>query len=433
MKVGILTMFNGLARTYSLVNVVAEHIRMLLDEGIAVKLLVCEDINESEKSGIYLDSRIEWVKVCNRYQGKQIHWRDYSSPQTPIHATLLEEAHVVGEDLVKKLQDVDVCIMHDIHYQGWHLIHNLAVRHVSKYLPDLRFVAMTHSMPDTTQVGRQIDWPHSVRYTPMPNTVYVYPTECGLDALSRQYQVSRDKCYVLNNTLDLIGNMSEEVKYLHNQVDLISPDILMIYPARLTEAKQFEKVVMLAAAIKRVSSLSVKVIFCEFPAMDTSQEKYKSRLRDIALRGGLNDKEIVFTSEYGFTQGFNRNAIFDLFVLSNLYICPSFAESFGLTVLEAASRGNFVVLNEVVPALKELGEEIYAYFMCWNARDFDNIISVNYNTSEETYNEAHAKQIISEIRKNKIIIAKTLCRQRYSPKWVFEHQLKPLLLIKQEE
>ena len=40
MRVAILTMFNGLSATYSLVNVVAEHLKMLLDAGISTKLLV---------------------------------------------------------------------------------------------------------------------------------------------------------------------------------------------------------------------------------------------------------------------------------------------------------------------------------------------------------------------------------------------------------
>ncbi len=85
MKVGILTMFNGLSTVYSLVNVVAEHIKMLLDEGIEVKLLVCEDLNFEERKGIYLDPRIEWVRVCNHYKGEQIIWHDYSSPGKSIH------------------------------------------------------------------------------------------------------------------------------------------------------------------------------------------------------------------------------------------------------------------------------------------------------------------------------------------------------------
>ncbi|MEG2686935.1 MAG: hypothetical protein RR954_07435 [Christensenellaceae bacterium] len=43
MKVAILTMFCGLSTTYSLVNVVADHISMLLAANIPVKILVSED------------------------------------------------------------------------------------------------------------------------------------------------------------------------------------------------------------------------------------------------------------------------------------------------------------------------------------------------------------------------------------------------------
>ena len=42
MKVAILTMFTGLSPTYSLVNVVADQIAMLLQAGISVKVLVSE-------------------------------------------------------------------------------------------------------------------------------------------------------------------------------------------------------------------------------------------------------------------------------------------------------------------------------------------------------------------------------------------------------
>ena len=46
-------------------------------------------------------------------------------------------------------------------------------------------------------------------------------------------------------------------------------------------------------------------------------------------------------------------------------------------MLEAASRGNFLVLNEAVPALKELGDSLGAYFMRWDGRNF------GYDTHEK--------------------------------------------------
>lgn len=427
MKVGILTMFNGLSTIYSLVNVVADHIKMLLDEGIKVRLLVSEDLNDNERTGIFLDKRIEWVKVCNHFKGKQLTWHDYSSPSIPIHDTFMEEAETIGKDLVDKLKGLDVCMMHDILFQGWHLVHNVAVRYAAKRLPNLRFIAMTHSLPDESQFKNQVEWPHSARYSDFPNTTFVYPTECGLQSISRQYHVSIDKCHVLNNTLDITANMCEEVKELSRNVDLISPDILIVYPGRFTTGKKFEKVAMLAGALKSVSTYQVKVVFCEFPAMDIAVTEYKKSIRKKGIASGLNKEDIIFTSDYGYSEGLPRTAIFDLFTLSNLYICPSYSESFGLTVLEAASRGNYLVLNEAVPALQELGKSLGAYFLRWDARNFGFFTQESYHPSEKAYYEDHGREILLSMERNNIISAKMKVRKRYSTKWVYENQLKQLL------
>ncbi|MEI3580817.1 MAG: hypothetical protein V8Q30_13005 [Acutalibacteraceae bacterium] len=51
MKAAILTMFTGLSPTYSLVNVAADQIRMLLDAGIEVRMLVSETCPDRERTG----------------------------------------------------------------------------------------------------------------------------------------------------------------------------------------------------------------------------------------------------------------------------------------------------------------------------------------------------------------------------------------------
>ena len=429
MKVGILTMFNGLASIYSLVNVVADHIRMLLDGGEEVILFVCEDMPDNEKSGVYLDPRITWVKVCNRYKGKQINWRDYSNPNIPVHKDFMKEATEIGKDLTKKLKDLDVCIMHDIHYQGWHLVHNVAVRYAVDRLPYLRFIAVTHSLPDESQVDVQVPWPHSARYSPMKNTIYTYPTESGLPSLSRQYHVEPDRCRVLNNSLNLIGHMHPQVIDLHEKIDLLSPDILIVYPARFTRGKHFEKVAMMAGAIQTVSSYRVKVIFCEFTAIDTDADEYKQRIKRAGIHSGIDPENIIFVSDLGYSLGITREAVLNLFSLSNLFICPSMSESFGLTALEASAMGNYLVLNEAVPALKEVGDILGAYYMRWNARNFGYDTYETYHPSEKEYYEENARLIVGEIEKNGILQAKKTVRQRYSPKWVYENQLKKLLNI----
>ena len=427
MKVGILTMFNGLASIYSLVNVVADEIRMLLNQGIEVRLLVCEDLPDREKTGIYLDPRIEWVRVCNRYRGKQIQWRDYHSPSVPIHSTFMDEATVVGKDLVRKLSNLDVCIMHDIHYQGWHLLHNVAVRYAAARLPNLRVIAVTQARPEESQMYNSVSWPHSARYTPMDHTIYTYPTSCGLPSLSRQYRVDLKRCRVLNNTLDLLEYMNPQILALHEKVDLLSPDLLIVYPARFTRAKKFEKVAMLAGAMRKVSGYSTKVIFSEFPAMDTISEEYKSEIRHFGGLCGLEPDDMVFVSEQGYPMGLKRESILNLFTLSNVFLCPSCSESFGLTALEAAAMGNFLVLNEAVPALKELGDMLHAYYLRWDACNFGFNTEESYYPGELEYYEEHGKIILETLEQNPLFQAKRNVRRRYSPKWVYENQLKALL------
>lgn len=79
-------------------------------------------------------------------------------------------------------------------------------------------------------------------------------------------------------------------------------------------------------------------------------------IRTEGKKYGLPADNLLFTSDIGYPLGFPREGVMELFQLSNLFICPSYSESFGLTVLEAARRGNFLVLNQAVPALQELGE-----------------------------------------------------------------------------
>lgn len=261
----------------------------------------------------------------------------------------------------------------------------------------------------------------------MPNTTYVYPTYSGLPALAKQYNVPEGKCRVIFNSLDQISFMSDEVKLVHNAVDLLSPDILIVYPGRLTTGKKFEKVAALAGAIKKKTELSVKVVFCDFESMDIKPAVYKAVITKYGRVCGLSDEDITFTSDLGFPHGFPRKGVFELFTLSNLFICPSFSESFGLTVLEAASRGNFLVLNEAVPALEEIGKKLKAYFMRWDARNFGYDTKENYNPSEQAYYEEHGSRIVDFMRDNTTLNAKTLVRQKFSTQWIWFNQLQPLI------
>ena len=425
MKVAILTMFSGLSTTYSLVNVVADQIRMLLEAQVELKILVCETCPDEERWGVFLDPRLEWVKITNTCNGMPIVWHDYSAPAGTVHAGFYEEAEQIAGDYVRHLQDVDVCIMHDILYQGWHLVHNVAIRKAQKSLPQVRFLAFTHSLPANRP--QKLEEPFSARFTPMPNTRFVYPTYSGIEALARQYDVPQGNCAVVYNSLPLLETLSQDVQRVAESVDLLSADLLVVYPGRLTPGKRFDKVAALAGAIEHKTEQCTKVVFCDFPCADIPSNIYPRTIRMDGRKFGLEEGDLVFTSDLGYEQGFPRQGVFDLFGLSNLFLCPSYSESFGLTVLEAASRGNFLVLNEAVPALKELGDRLGAYFMRWDGRNFGYDTHEKYVPSEQAYYEEHGEAIVNLMREDRSLWAKTRTRTRYNGTWICRNQLMPLL------
>ncbi len=425
MKVAVLTMFSGLSSTYSLVNVVADQLKMLLQYGAEVKMLVCEHCPDEERRGIFKDERIQWVKITNTLNGNRIIWHDYSLPDGEVHETFFQEAEHIAQDLIKHLRDVDVCIMHDILYQGWHLIHNVAVRMAQKELGTVRFLAFTHSLP--VNRPREIKYPFSARFTGMPNTKFVYPTYSGISALAKQYDVPEGKCAVVYNTLPLLETLSPDVGRVAEHIDLLGADILAVYPGRLSPGKRFEKAAALAGAIKSGEEKNVKLVFCDFPSADIPPGIYKAMIRMEGKKYGLDAGDILFTSDVGYPEGFPRQGVLELFQLSNLFICPSYSESFGLTVLEAGSRGNFLVLNEAVPALKELGEALGAYFMRWDARNFGYDTREKYEPSERAYYEEHGKKIVKLMREDRSLNSSTVIRNKYNCEWILKNQLAPLL------
>ena len=425
MKVAILTMFSGLSTTYSLVNVVADQIKMLLDAHVTVKILVSETCADEERWGIFLDPRLEWVKITNSRNGAPIVWHDYSSPTGTVHESFYDEADHIAEDYIRQLQDVDVCIMHDILYQGWHLVHNVAIRRAQRSLPGVKFLAFTHSLP--VNRPQKLEEPFSARFTPMPNTRFVYPSYSGIGALARQYDVPQGSCAVVYNSLPLLEILSKDTQRVADSLDLLNADILIIYPGRLTPGKRFEKVSALAGAIQRKTEQHTRVVFCDFPSADIPGQVYKSIIRTEGQKFGLENDDMVFTSDLGYEQGFPREGVLELFGLSNLFLCPSYSESFGLTVLEAASRGNFLVLNEAVPALKELGDSLGAYFMRWDARNFGYDTHERYVPSEQAYYEEHGGIIVRSMREDPSLRAKTRVRTQYHGAWICRNQLMPLL------
>ena len=134
MKIGILTAFQGSDTAYSLVNVVAVQLRMLLDAGYRPVLLV--GLNFAGP-GIWDDPRVTVRKI---------------TPQT----------------LPQALNDIDVVLCHDIVFLTQHSAYGEVLRQLASERPHLAWLHWQHSRGDP-----QVE--------PCLNSWYCYPNAGDLD------------------------------------------------------------------------------------------------------------------------------------------------------------------------------------------------------------------------------------------------------------
>ena len=61
----------------------------------------------------------------------------------------------------------------------------------------------------------------------MPNTIYIYPTQSGIPALSKQYNIAEGYCKVINNSLDILECLSDDVSHVASHIDIFQQIILL--------------------------------------------------------------------------------------------------------------------------------------------------------------------------------------------------------------
>jgi glycosyltransferase involved in cell wall biosynthesis len=155
---------------------------------------------------------------------------------------------------------------------------------------------------------------------------------------------------------ELLG-LSQAGLALIQRLDLWSADLILLMPVRVTEAKNIELAIHLAAVLK-ARNVNPKIILTGPPdPHDQGNMAYFQSLLD--LRRELDvENEMRFIYESGpDAQPYivDMNVVADLYRVSDALFMPSHREGFGMPILEAGLAGLPVFSSSAVPATDELG------------------------------------------------------------------------------
>jgi len=391
MKIGILSAFNGSDSAYSLVNVVAVQLRMLLEAGYRPVLFVGMNFTGS---GIWADKRID-LRRCT------------------------------VECLPDACQDIDVMLCHDIVFLGQHAAWGEQVRKLAAARPQLAWLHWQHSRGDP-----QVE--------PCDNSWYCYPNQGDLEHVAWLNQTTLDRVRYVPHALDFdyLGWPKLAIQ-IATDCEFPFVDVAVLLPTRMDRQKQVERVVRIMAGLKR-AGLSVCLLVADAMATGDQFIEYKEELHTLAGELDLTDREVVFLSEQyqECHTGTPRKVVKALLEMSNLFIQPSNAETSSLVVLEAALAGALPIINEDFPPIHHLYQSAarlpFGSILHDTTYWHDEILpdgTIRKTEDNQLFWDDQARDLIKPMLEDQI--AAQVRRQQFKERWpskVFSDYLEPIIL-----
>lgn len=399
-KIGLFTTFSNLDRAYSLCSVVYDQLVAHVAHGYEPVLFTLPQFEGDVPKGVEVRKIVPQI-ILEPYKGTSYPetWRDDVGK---IVAAVKEHA-----------TDIDIMITHDIVFIDTYIPYNVALREAE--LP-CKFLHWIHSAPSPRKLDSlQTDNPHRNRYLLPPRSKLVYLNNDKTVAVAEMYGTFMKNVRVIYNSRDprTFWNLDPFVEKLINKYDLLSADIISVYPVstpRMMDGKQLNVVIKIHEHLKKLG-LKTKLI------VPNAHANAMAERESVNL---LANQDIIFTSREGeeYVHGVSSRVVSDLFRLSNVFIFPSISENCSLILLEAMLAGNLLVLNKDCSGFQEFGKENAIYFKMGNldmgTRNFENALK------DENYYRDMALIIRSEWEISKPLQAKRRALQVFNYDSIFE-------------
>ena len=449
-KISIFSTFYNIDNAYSLCNCVEDQIRMFVDNGYKIKLLIDKNLPESELTGYWAHPNVSYGRL--------------SPVQRSNEGVLKEgwekEVEIMYGELKKELEGYKVVIAHDVVLQPAHLIHNLASRKLASTRPDIRWLHWSHSAT-APSVRCSNEEARNIIQTKFPNAFMCYPNDWDRKRVAINYKYEMDEVKCVHHPSDFLSLMfgdeidlsrfksldekdkeiiDKEVNYpirlskdLVNEFDILNADVISAYPCRLDRGKQPEYLIKTMAKIKE-QGRTVSCVLFDFHSTGGDKVVYKDELAQIGRQWGLTEKELIFVSKWREDTRYHvpRQVIMNLKKISDFHMHPSTSETYSLVVQESMIWRNFCILNHHFPPMRDIyGSKNVLYEPFGGAVNSldgeDGSTNLNIH-NEQIHFENLAKKVLYFIEvANPVISQWRFIRQKRSIQYIFKKELEPLL------
>ena len=394
------------------------HAQLMADAGYAVSIIT--------GSGERFDQRIP-VHVLSELGSRDANVlkvkRQLDAGQVTLDFERLREH--ISEKLRVRLRDVDVLIAHNVFTLHKNLALTAALHEMIQPSPlpsplkgggaKLRVIAWHHDLAWTNELYRSqlyAGYPWNLLREPWPNVQQVTVSKTRQVELARLYGIDQNSIKVIPPGIDPADffRWTPLTRELVAKLKLLSADMILLHPARITKRKNIELGLRVLAQLRQVSQLDARLIVSGPPgAHNPANDEYLQSL--LSLRRELNlDQSAHFLYECGAEDQLMipDDTLADLYTLADALFFPSQQEGFGIPLLEAGLT-RLPIFCADIPVLHETGQADVHYF----SPDADPIELARLIERELTANRSY--RLYRRLRRN------------YSWHGIFIERIVPLL------
>ncbi len=264
----------------------------------------------------------------------------------------------LGERLARALVDTDLAIVHNILTMHFNLPLVAALHRLADQSPRPRLVAWSHDVSRYARPGSELRtgfaWDYLRRQR--PDITYVAVSAARQQQLAEALGCLPGSIQHVPNGVDAAAlfGWTATVERLIDTHSLLTADVILLMPVRMTRAKNLELGLRVTAALKARGRRPRLLVTGPPDPHNPDIAAYVDELR--GLRRWLDlATEAIFVSEAA--PPLNQAEVGQLYGLADAVLFPSHREGFGIPVLEAGLLGR-PVFATAVPAVDEIGAEL---------------------------------------------------------------------------
>ena len=343
-RVAILTDFASHDPAYSLCGVVANQVKMLVENGYKPTVIVKEGFN-----GIYPGCEVVGVDPGR------------TSNSVKVDKECDAEIDSLEQQLRDALGDIDVVLTHDLIYQASMWKYHVACRRLVKDLPNIKWLHWVHSSTSMNTADKTGKYKEELKGKFPNSTIVVFHAEEMVrKAGSFGYEI--DEAVILSNPLDLTEGYHPAALEAIKVGGLHKADAIAVYPARLDRGKQVEIVLEVFGGLA-AQDIDARVVVIDFHSTAGDKATYRTNLERMAAELNV---PTIFTSDLQYPNApyhLPHQAVLDLMDYADIFIHPSRSESDPLTVPEAMWKRCGLMLNFDLPLFRQWdGKALFGKF-----------------------------------------------------------------------